>query len=167
MLNQSELKELISYDSDSGVFTWKVRRGGSANSGAIAGKLSSHGYIDIQVNKKLYKAHRLAWLYVHGEWPSDHMDHINHVRDDNRIVNLRIVTRCENHKNKSLYSSNTSGVAGVHMHKQTGKWQATIRVSGRSRYLGLFNDFDAACLSRKAAELEYGFHKNHGMSGND
>ena len=85
-LTAERLREVLDYDPDTGVFTRKVRTASSVKVGDVAGSLNGKGYIRIRVDGRLYFAHRLAWLYVHGEWPVDQVDHINGIKNDNRIV---------------------------------------------------------------------------------
>jgi len=105
-------------------------------------------------------AHRLAWFYMEGEWPTGH---INHIRDDNRWVNLREVSNQENHKNQSISINNKSGVIGVCWNKKARKWHAQIKVNYKAISLGCFSDIHNAIKARKDAEIKYGFHKNHGI----
>ena len=161
MLTQERLKELLHYDPEAGLFTWLVSSGNGVKVGDIAGSFS-HGYIQIRVKGKLHQAHRLVWLYMSGVWPKDQIDHINHIRDDNRIVNLREATHRENGRNRSMKSNNKSGVTGVHRYEQRKKWVAQIKVDDKLIYLGCFTDkFEAVC-ARKSAENKFGFHPNHG-----
>jgi len=102
-----------------------------------------------------------------GKWPKKYTDHINHIRDDNRLLNLREATDGENQKNSSQRKDNTSGITGVGIHKQSGKWQARIKLDSKLKHLGLFDDkFEAIC-SRKSASNKYGFHENHGNKLSD
>lgn len=98
-------------------------------------------------------AHRLAWLYVYGEWPDAEIDHINGNTGDNRISNLRPATRAQNGANRGRQTNNASGVKGVCWHAQSGKWRAMIRISGKSRHLGLFNDIGAAAAAYARATV--------------
>jgi hypothetical protein len=158
-MKPEQLKELLHYEPETGVFTWRVSKGGK-KAGSIAGCLVEDGYIRIKINKKLYPAHHLAWLCIYGELPENEIDHINHIRTDNSIGNLRSATRTENGRNVSLSVRNQSGVIGVCWFK--GKWLAYIKVDGRQKTLGRFNDkFEAICC-RKSANNKYGFHLNHG-----
>jgi len=100
----------------------------------------------------MYKAHRLAWMYVHGYMPVEQIDHINRVRNDNRISNLRLASQKQNNENKSLGRNNTSGVTGVTFQKNHGKWRAFIGHNNREIYLGEYDSFDEAFLVRKDAE---------------
>ena len=102
-------------------------------------------------------AHRLAWLYVHGVWPPHEVDHINGDRSDNRIANLRLATRQQNSENRHGAQSNSkTGLVGVSWHKRAGKWQAHIRVKGRTRYLGLFESTQDACMAYLQAKQTMG-----------
>lgn len=158
MITQEELKELFHYDKDSGLFTYTYSRG-NKKSGDIAGTVNKDGYVHIKINKKIYKAHRLAWLYEYGYMP-DYIDHENHSRCDNRISNLCETTYAENNKNESLPSNNESGVIGVHFRKN--RWIAQIGIEDKKIHLGSFLEFSEAVNARKNAEVLYGFHENHG-----
>lgn len=136
------IRSLLNYDADTGVFTWREAAGrwGRIPAGSIAGTSNKkNGYREIWVDGRLYKAHRLAWLYMTCEWPKEEIDHINRIRDDNRFSNLRECSSAENMQNKNLYRSNTSGIAGVHWRKNCGKWQARIGVKGKRISLGHFD----------------------------
>jgi hypothetical protein len=158
-LSQARLREVLYYQD--GHFYWKVLTG-NARVGRVAGCIVDKGYRLIGINGQGYRAHRLAWLYVYGTFPEGQIDHINHNPDDNRIDNLRDVSNQENHRNKGTQKNNKSGCHGVSRQKNTGKWLARIKVSGRGIHLGTFPSFSDAKTARKAAEVEYGFHPNHG-----
>jgi hypothetical protein len=147
ILTQARLSELLDYDPDTGVFVWKVSMRGVAK-GAVAGCLEKNRYIRISVDKTLYHAHRLAWFYVNGEWPSDVVDHINGNKSDNRIDNLQAVSQKVNVRKHKLFNTNTSGVSGVSLSK--GKWRARD-YAGKS--LGYFENFDDAVAARRASEV--------------
>lgn len=147
-LTQEELKRLLDYDPGTGVFTWKAGRR-CVRPGDIAGTRTDRGYISIKVNRKLHKAHRLAWLYVNGEWPPDQIDHINRVRDDNRIENLRAVSHRENNKNRV----NNTPFPGVCFDNHRQKWKAYIYFDGRKKHLGYFTTKLAACYARHQSEI--------------
>ena len=131
------VRELLSYDWTTGEFTWSVARSGH-RAGAVAGSSGQDGYRTIMIDGKAYKAHRLAWLLYYGSWPVDQIDHINRVRNDNRIKNLRQATKSENQINSGIYRNNKSGYRGAHWRKATNKWVTTIRGSGKTRHLGVF-----------------------------
>jgi hypothetical protein len=158
MLNQETLKKYLTYDPETGLFRWKIARG-KIKVGEVAGTTNNYGYICIKIFYKKYKAHRLAWLYTYGEFPEDQMDHINRIKNDNRIANLRAVTHTENMKNRSLQSSNTSGHAGVYWIKDRQK-QWRVRVKNIN--YGYFKSKQDAIKKAKEAYKELGFHENHG-----
>lgn len=155
MVTQERLKELLAYNPETGIFTWRVNRTGTAKASSIAGRVSNRGYLQIKIDGKLYSAHRLAWLYTHGEFPPDQLDHINRIRADNRISNLRIATGAENSQNYSKRNDNSSGVIGVDWHKQSGKWQARIRLNNCRMSLGLYDTIEEAAAVRAAAKAKY------------
>jgi hypothetical protein len=149
-LTASRLRELLTYDSETGEFRWIVRRNGT-KSGVAAGHKTARGYVHLRVESRLYKAHRLAWLYVHGEWPRDQIDHINGVYDDNRIANLREANSSQNKRNTGPYRNNLSGIKGVSWRPRDSRWQAEIRVNGRRHYLGYFKTSEEASAAYAAA----------------
>lgn len=153
ILTQERLKELLNYNPDTGLFTYAKRRP-KVQVGAIAGhKHKGHLYIQLKVDAKLYLAHRLAWLYVHGVFPDNQIDHINQVRHDNRLINLRQATNAENHQNRTVQKNSTSGHAGVTWSKIWRKWHARISLNGNRIHLGWFVDKDDAIAARNAAKL--------------
>ena len=161
-LTQKRLKEVLTYDPNTGIWLCKVTRC-RAKEGSVAGHVSlTQGYRKIMIDSKLYQSGRLAILYMTGEFPECYCDHINHIRDDDRWDNLREVTAVENNKNTSMRSDNTSGTCGVAWHKKDCKWQATIKTNGKTRYLGQFNNFEDAVAAREGANIENEFHRNHG-----
>lgn len=165
-LTQEELKKLLHYDPDTGVFVWVKSFGNKVKISDVAGCLKitkgCKRYIYIQFFGKRYLSHRLAFLYMTGSFPEYDIDHINGDGTDNRWANLRAVTRLENKKNVRRQSNNKSGICGVCFNKINGKWQAQIQVDRKNKFIGIFdNIFDAAC-ARKNAECFYGFHANHG-----
>lgn len=152
-LTKQMLIEQLSYEAATGVFTWRHRKG-SRSAGAIAGARDAHGYIVIRINGKLYKAHRLAWLYEYGEWPCSLIDHINRKRDDNRIANLRDVSQTINMHNANARKLSLSGVPGVRYRKDKDRWIATIKISYTQHYLGSFKTKAEAARARAAAETQ-------------
>ena len=162
MITQKELKKLLHYDLDTGVFTKLTRAANHSNIGDKLKTITWAGYTSVCLSGRKYQAHRLAWLYVMGSWPKEQIDHINHIRSDNRWVNLREVNHQDNHKNISLQKNNRSGVNGVHYDKKTKKWRAYFHRNQRFIGLGRFTDkFEAIC-ARLSANNKYGFHANHG-----
>ena len=144
MLTQERLKELLSYNSESGEFIWKIRRSRGALAGGIAGRISKAkrdaggGYRWIGIDGKEYLAHRLAWLYMTGVEPQGDIDHRNTDRADNRFANLREADGSQNMANKVRQANNTTGFKGVSLNKATGKFVASIQRGGAYKYLGLF-----------------------------
>lgn len=161
-LTYTEATRLLNYNPDTGLITWKINRGGHAKKGTEAGTLNWDNHRHLRVNYKIYQAHRIAWLLVHGHFPLNEIDHINGIHNDNRLINLRDVTGQENACNRPVPKNNTSGVMGVSWCKKINKWHARIRKNYQYILLGDYtNWFDAVC-ARKAAEHQYGFHINHG-----
>ena len=160
-ISQQELKNILCYDPITGIFTYIKRTANCINIGDIAGWINSCGYLNIKINGTSYKLHRLAWLYVYGCFPKNQIDHINHLRSDNRLINLRCVTNTNNQRNASIAKTNTSGVMGVSFFKKQGRWYAEISNNNKKIYLGCFYNFNDAVIARKMAEKEYGYHINH------
>ena len=166
IVTQEELKRKFSYNSKTGLFT-RLKKMGNFKAGSIVVIKPHHsGYLYLRMTLdsgevKSFSLHRLAWLYENGILP-EFIDHLNHNRSDNRILNLRSVTRQDNNMNQTLSKHNTSGVMGVSWHKRQQKWCAGIKVKYKKIYLGSFDDKNDAILARKEAELKYGFHDNHG-----
>lgn len=157
------LRKLLRYEPDTGRLFWREgTRQFSRQSSNGAGTLDSHGYYQIKISGRIYQVHRVCYAIHHGIWPNNHIDHINGDRTDNKIDNLRDITRSENMKNMKLKSNNSSGFAGVHFDKLNKKWRAQIMVNGRWKHLGRFESIDDAVSARNAAEKEYGYHENHG-----
>ena len=154
-LTAEQLRSILDYDPETGIFTWKVRTSTSVKVGDVAGCLGGGGYLLIQLQSRKYKAHRLAWLYMCGSWPKDQIDHINRDRADNRISNLREVSHKQNHQNRSKPSNNTSGHSGVSWYRRDSKWQATITHNYKDIHLGCFATIEEAIAARKAAEKLY------------
>lgn len=141
-LTASEISSVLEYEPETGVFRWKTDQGRAVR-GALAGHVHKSGYRQIKVNKKLYMAHRLAWVLVHGEAPSDELDHINGVRDDNRIANLREVSRSLNMENiRRPRVDNKLGVLGVQ--RNGSGFKAEITVAGNRKHLGTFRSIEEA-----------------------
>ena len=156
MITRERLKELVSYNSDTGNFTFVVNKG-IRRAGMMAGSAVAGGYWRLRLDGREYKAHRLAWLYMYGEWPDRDVDHINLNKRDNRISNLRLATETENGANQPLSSKNTSGFKGVTWHSRSKKWQAAVKVKGKNKYLGLFDRAeDAHSAYVKASQEAFG-----------
>jgi len=162
MIGRGELKKLFHYNPKSGLFTRLVSKNSKHRIGDVAGSLHKQsGYIKIEINKKSYMAHRLAWLYMTGVMPVE-VDHDNQIKDDNRWINLNGGNHQDNMKNASKRHDNTSGQTGVMWLKRRNRWCARITVDKKVKDLGSFVDYSDAVNARKNAEVLYGFHKNHG-----
>ena len=154
-LTAEHLRSVLHYEPETGIFTWKVSTSRRVKAGDAAGCPGGGGYPQIRVQRRLHQAHRLAWLYMYGVWPKDQLDHVNRIRTDNRISNLREVTNKQNGQNAGKYSNNTSGYPGVHWHKRASKWQARITHNYKDIHLGYFSILEEALSARKAAEKIY------------
>lgn len=155
----------LDYDPETGLFTWLVSSAVRVEPGDRAGSKHSKGYWHIRIKGRLVYAHHLAWNTLHPDdllLPGEEIDHVNHIRDDNRGVNLVKKKHLANGRNKSKAINNTSGATGVYWNKKAGSWRAAIRVDDILLHLGVFPSFDDAVSARKAAEIKYGFHENHG-----
>lgn len=161
MLTQERVKELFDYDPETGILTRKITVSNQV-AGKQAGYASQEGYRDIGIDRKSYRIHRIIWLYIYGEFPPDQIDHINRIRNDNRLANLRLSSCAKNPLNKGKYRCNSSGHTGVSWHRTQKKWQAGIRKNGKQYYLGIFANIEDAIAARKAAERKYDFDPNHG-----
>lgn len=140
------------YDSETGIV--------EDSGGPLRGRTG--GYLTATFKGKTVPAHRLIWWLVRGKFPKNSIDHINGIRDDNRLCNLRLATHADQAKNQGRRSDNTTGATGVVWFKDRRKWVARITVKGKNINLGYFKDFGEACATRRLAEDKYGFHNNHG-----
>lgn len=146
------LQELLSYDEDSGLLTWKMLPATSRSSishnnkcgGKIAGTVCARGYIMIGIGKVYYLAHRIIWKMMTGFDPLDIIDHEDTDRSNNRWSNLREAANGQNIQNSKIRKDNTSGVKGVHWDSCRRKWRAVITVNGAPIKLGRFDDFEEA-----------------------
>lgn len=155
MIAQDELRSILSYDPSTGNFTWLVNNRGHARAGDIAGTIQRKGYRAIKISCRLYQAHRLAWLYVHGQWPAKVIDHANGIPDDNRLCNLREATQAENQQNRfRAQINNTCGLLGVSPCSKTGRFRARIRLSGREKSFGSFDTPEQAHVAYMRAKAE-------------
>lgn len=138
-ITKQEINELLSYEPSTGFFRWAKDRK-RKKAGSIAGTATKEGYVRIAINGKLHAAHRLAWVVMHGSTPSNVIDHINGIRSDNRISNLRDVTTSENAQNqkKARADNKSSGLLGAYYVKHRGNWQSQITLNGKAKHLGIF-----------------------------
>ena len=149
MLTLDRLKELLDYNPETGLFTWKITRNNYVKSGRIAEAKTDEGYVTITVDGECWRGHRLAWFYVHGVVPDREIDHINCVKSDNRIANLRLATRSENRRNRGLQKNNKSGVKGVSWSKAECRWDVRTRINGKQVFIGQFDSLEEAAEARK------------------
>jgi len=152
-LTQERLKELLDYDQDTGIFRWRVNRGGKA--GDIAGSIRTNRYRRIMVDGKLYQSSRLVWLFMEGYFPEHECDHENRIKDDDRWDNIRHVSSQCNNRNRGRSKNNTSGVTGISWHKTCEKWHAQIEINYKHKHLGYFKEFKDAITARWDAEVEH------------
>lgn len=150
-LTQDRLKQVLMYEPDSGIFYWISRPSNRVSIGDKAGVVgAAHGYRLIRIDGTLYRSCRLVWLYVHGRWPAEEIDHINRDRQDDRLFNLREVSRDENARNTKLRSDNKSGHRVVFLHPKLNLWLASTRVSGKSKHIGYFKTKQEAIVAYEA-----------------
>lgn len=157
-LTADRLREVLDYDPRTGVFYWRYASSSRTPKGSIAGhecKRSRTPYIMIGIDRKVYFAHRLAWLYMHGEWPDGHIDHIDRNPTNNRITNLRVATNSQNHANVGPRCNNTSGIKGVVKQPDCNRWCARITVQGKRIHLGLYETKDEAAKAYQDACQAY------------
>jgi len=158
MITYERLKELLSYNPETGVFIWKISPMYKIKIGDIAGGATlSRGYKRIGIDGKRYRTSRLAFLYMKGYFPEYQVDHIDRKRNNDRWNNLRHVSPSCNTRNSKIRNTNNSGITGICWHKQAKKWMAEIRIFKKSKYLGLFDNLLEAARSRWEAEVKYGW----------
>lgn len=153
-LTVERLRERLLYWPDTGLFTWLIPPS-FREAGDLAGYVNNAGYWVLHVDGQRYLGHRLAWLYMTGEWPTAHIDHINRVTDDNRWSNLREATRSENHANCKRYKNNTSGFKGVTYNARKRRWVARLNAKGRPVFCAYFKTPEAAHAAYVAAAQQY------------
>lgn len=153
-LTQTRVRELLQYDRDTGNFTRRIANG-TAKAGDVAGGVLPNGYVQISVDGHPYLGHRLAWFYEYGQWPTEHTDHVDGDRANNRLANLREATAAQNCANTGPQVNNTSGVKGVYWSKIRRKWIAQIGVGRAVKNLGGFVDLGEAKAARAAAEITF------------
>lgn len=155
-LSAEYVRSRLDYDPETGQFRWKPDIG-IRTAGRAAGWIKDNGYVVIDIDKKKHYAHRLAWLYVYGEWPPSNVDHIDRDRQNNRIGNLRLADHFLNGGNANLSKRNKSGFKGVHWRSDKRRWSAEIRAHGRRVRLGYFDTAESAADAyAKAARKHFG-----------
>jgi hypothetical protein len=152
-LTGSRLEQLLKYDPDTGIFTW---RGGHKKvcAGMVAGTPDKDGYICIKIDQKLYKAHRLAWFWMTGTWPVDEVDHKDLDKSNNRFSNLREATKSQNMQNVGCRGDSTTGIKCVQFDARRGLYYANITTAGRKKWLGYHTTAEAAAEAYRAAAVE-------------
>lgn len=146
-----------------GKLYWNVSTGRRVKIGDEAGTITSSGHRQVSINKTRYLAHRIIWEMHNGSICDGlEIDHIDHNQDNNKIENLRLVTRRENCKNLSMMKNNTSGFNGVSFIRSIGKWRASIKIEGKSKTIGVFSSIDEAIRARESSNIMFLFHENHG-----
>ena len=158
---KEELETLFRYDSETGTVT-RLTDGTRHKKGDRVSYINTKGYLIAKIKGYPYLLHRIIWVLAYGCWPKNEIDHINGVRTDNKLGNLREVTGAENQQNRRLSANNTSGCVGVTWNKKHNAWQAQIKANGEYMYLGSFSELDDAIAVREAANKKYKFHPNHG-----
>ena len=156
MKNKTVTKELVQnlfdYVED-GTLLWKNPTSRSVKVGDKAGSTDKIGYVIVRISGKAYKAHRIIWLYHYGYMPENDLDHIDRNKSNNRITNLREVSKMCNLRNRGVLKSNTSGITGVCYCSYRSKWKSYIKINGIQKTIGYFNDFDSAAQARMDKEV--------------
>lgn len=160
-LTAERLRELLHYDKETGIFTWRVKMW-RAFPGSIAGHVNKHGYCLVKISQVKWLAHRLAHLYMTGEHPKHEIDHINKTRSDNRWVNLRPATRKQNQENKCDHP-----LRGIRWESDRQKWLVRIKTNGRTINLGRYSSIDEAMYVRLNAERQHFTHSRACMPLNE
>lgn len=150
-LTIERLHEVLNYDPATGVFTWAVNKGRRTRAGQQAGTNTTHGYVKICIDGRRYYAHRLAWFYVHGQWPARLIDHRHTSAAGDHLDNLREATPSQNQANRGIQTNNTSGAKGVTFVPSRRKWVAHIMIDRRYKFLGYFNSVKEGSVAYEAA----------------
>jgi hypothetical protein len=159
MMTRMRLVELFDYDKSTGLFTRKVSVR-KDRIGTIAGAANGFGHIQIRVDGTLFMAHRLAWMWMYGEWPSTNIDHVNGIPNDNRISNLRLATPKENQENVKLRIDSSTGCRGVNWNKAERKWVSRVQHYKERIVVGKFDSlFEAVCAVKSARNSLYTHNK--------
>ena len=168
------LRQLLRYDPETGYLFWLIRdrsffatdkdhkwwNGRFAGKRAFTAPCGPMGHRHGKIFGRLHRAHVVAWAIHYGEWPADDIDHIHGVDAGDGIENLRVAGHAKNMMNKALYKNNSSGIHGVY--QRNGRWIASIRVAGKRKQIGSFDDFESAKAARMLSQKSEGFHENHG-----
>jgi hypothetical protein len=152
-VTQQRLKELVTYNPQSGQLFWRLNRRGQKPAGTEAGTLAQDGYIKIRIDGLSYQAHRLIWLYAYGEWPKEEIDHIDLVKSNNALLNLREASHTQNMQN--VASRKKEGKKGAHFDKRRNHWYSSIRIQGKQKRIGTFPTERLAHKAYMAASKKY------------
>ena len=158
ILTQQRLQQLYDYDSETGIFFHKTN-------GTKRGFIRKDGYVQLEIDRHYYLCHRLAWLYVNGEWPKHEIDHINKIKSDNRITNLRDVRRYINSQNKNLPKNNKSGHTGIKWETKSNKWIVKFQMDNKIYHLGTYEDLDKAIQVKEAKVKEILYNDCNQLKG--
>lgn len=163
MITQDYLRSILEYNQDTGIFTWIFGNNRRVRAGDVAGCIDKDGYIQIRVCKKLYRAHRLAWLYMNGMFPESHIDHIDNNRTNNSLSNLRLANYTKNNWNACISKNSTSGVKGVNWDNRANAYKARVMKNGKLYHFGSFRTIEEASIAvKKGREYLHGEFTNHG-----
>jgi hypothetical protein len=156
-LTVPRLRELLTYEAETGTFLWNVNRRGHARAGDVAGHDRGDGYFVVKIDQKNYYHHRLAWFYVNGIWPTQTIDHINGKPSDNRIANLRDVSpRINSENQRSPKSRTVSGtLMGAYWCRTWKRWKSSIQAHGKQWHIGWFDTEQQAHDAYIAAKRLY------------
>jgi len=154
-LTQEYLKSILNYNPETGVLTWAIFKNARAQIGDVAGTKDSKGYIQIRIDNRFYRAHRIIWIYVYGETPTHNIDHIDGNRSNNAISNLRLASVSQNNQNRKRNEKSSTQYKGIYLVKKSGKFVAQIKKNRVHHYLGLFDTPEEAhsAYCKKAKEL--------------
>jgi hypothetical protein len=155
VIDQETVRKLFHYDAESGILLWRYGNGKNVKPWQQAKSLNGQGYCTVKVNGTNYRVHRLIWLYVYGDFPKEDIDHKNRIRNDNRLCNLRAVSRTDNCQNISLPNHNKSGHIGVSWFDLRKTWTVYVKVNKKNKWLGYYKNLDDAIAARKAGEKQY------------
>ena len=153
-LTAADVWSLFDYNPETGEFRYKIRKGGRASVGKLAGHFDGR-YFRIEINGRTYQASRIAWLWYTGEWPKEEIDHKDGNTCNNRFLNLRPASRADNCQNRGIHRNNTSGVKGVSFYKRNGKWRCRIAVNNKAIHLGYFVTIEEASEAYANAAREH------------
>ena len=165
-VTREEFLQRLCYNPNTGIIVWTAK-GNSKKVivGNRAGSISPYGHRVIRWNGYIFPEHRVIWLLYYGNWPTGHIDHINHNEQDNRIVNLRDVDKAVNNRNQSKRSNNTTGHSGVWINSKNSKkrFMSEVTFEGKRVHLQSHYSLEDAVIKRNEILKEYGFHPNHGI----